>query len=148
MGMLKISDAATLGLHAMAYLAQRPDSRSANRDIAGALNASQAHLAKVMQRLEHAGLVNSLRGPAGGFQLAKPAEKVTLKTIYEVIEGPLASTHCLLGQPICNGQCPLGDLVHGIDRQVAERVAGTRLSEFTAKCGLPGPEKTKKGGLR
>ena len=51
----------------MALLAAHPRERMSAGRIAELLGASQAHLAKVMQRLVKAGLVDSVRGPGGGF---------------------------------------------------------------------------------
>ena len=79
---LKMSDATILGLHAMVYLAGshgKVDSKAhSTRKIASVLNASEAHLSKVLQRLAHTGLLSSTRGPKGGFTLAKGSDQITL----------------------------------------------------------------------
>ena len=51
--------------------------------------------------------------------------------VYEAIEGPLVPNKCLLGTPICDGQCIFGDLLETVDRQVGDYLAGTNLSELT-----------------
>jgi len=130
---LKVSDAAALGLHAMALLATKPDRRLPNPHIASVLHSSAAHLSKVLQRLAKAGLVRATRGPKGGFQLAPGGESLTLLQVYEAIEGPLAPQDCLLGSPICNGRhCIFGELLGRVNREVREYLAGTRLSDLTA----------------
>ncbi len=130
---LRISDAASLGLHAMVLLAAHPDTGISTRQIAHDLQVSEAHLSKVLQRLTKVGLVASTRGPKGGFTLAEPAESVTLLEVYEAIEGPLVATQCLLGTRICNGKrCILGDLLTTVDGQVREYLATTRLAELTS----------------
>lgn len=127
----KISEAASLALHTMALMASSPGRRLSNREVAKALRVSSAHLSKVMQRLVKSGLLESVRGPAGGFALTKPAAKTTLREVYEAIEGPLTSQGCLLEHPVCQGgKCLLGGLVQKIDQQVIEYLSGTRLSEF------------------
>ena len=65
--MLKISEAATLALHTAFFLVTNPDRRLTTREMASTMGASEAHLSKVLQRLVHAGLVESVRGPKGGF---------------------------------------------------------------------------------
>ena len=60
---VRISEAASLGLHTMALLAKRGETRTTNQEIADMLGASVHHLAKVMQRLVRAGLVDSAVGP-------------------------------------------------------------------------------------
>jgi Rrf2 family protein len=135
-GLLRVSEAATLGMHALAFLAQNPDRRCSSREMASGLGLSEAHLAKVMQRLERAGLVLGRRGPAGGFTLARPAAEISLRRIYEVIEGPLQSEHCLLGQPLGKHHCPLGRLLKGLERELVAQMDRLTLAAFAGQCDL------------
>ena len=113
--MFKMSEAASLALHTMAVLAREPEKVHSTRDVAATLGVSEAHLAKVMQRLTHARLVRSIRGPRGGFELARPGDEVTLRDVYEAIDAPLVLSGCLLGRAKCIGRgCLLGaDCVPG-----------------------------------
>ena len=126
---MKVSDAASLALHASAFLAAREGERVATSRIAEALTVSAAHLAKVLGRLERAGLVLGTRGPGGGFELARTPSKVTLKDVYEAVEGPIKCDRCLLGKPVCGGRCMLGDLVSSINDQVRAKFGAVRLSD-------------------
>ena len=47
------------------------------------------YLEQIFQRLRRAGLVDSKRGPGGGYTLARPAAEVSLREIVEALEGPL-----------------------------------------------------------
>ena len=133
---VKISEAASLGLHTMVLLAGEPGRRLATREIAGRLGASEAHLAKVLQRLARAGLVESTRGPRGGFILVENRGNATLLEVYEAVDGPLVETDCLLGSPACGGEgCILGGLLETANREVREYLANTRLSELTSVYG-------------
>ncbi len=128
----RISDAASLALHSMVLLAANEDQVLSTREIAATLQVSQAHLSKVMQRLRRVGLVESIRGPTGGFKLGKPGEQISLLEVYEAIEGALTATYCLLGTPICRGEkCILGDLLETVNRETREYLAGTSLSDLT-----------------
>jgi Rrf2 family protein len=130
---LKISDAASLALHTMVLLADRRERPLTAKEIASTFKASEAHLAKVLQRLAKAGLVLSAPGPHGGFHLRDGAERTTLLQVYEAIEGPIGSTHCLLGVPVCSGKkCLLGRLVCNLNKQVREHFSRTRLSDAKA----------------
>jgi len=132
----KISDAATLALHMMVFLAANPGKRCSARDMASLHRISEAHLSKVLQRLVKAGLVNSLRGPKGGFELDRPANEIALLEVYEAIDGRLAPATCLLGTPICNGQgCIMGDVIEKVNNETREYLIGTTLSEVTAVYG-------------
>jgi Rrf2 family protein len=130
---LKISDAASLALHTMVLLADRRERPLTTKEIASTFKVSEAHLAKVLQRLARAGLVLSAPGPHGGFRLRNAAERTTLLQVYEAIEGPMRTTHCLLGVPVCGAKkCILGRLVCSLITQVREYFSRTRLSDAKA----------------
>jgi len=128
--LLKVSEADAIALHATALMAARPDQRFRTKALAEALGVSQAHLAKVLQRLVQAGLVNSERGPAGGFQLAQPPEALTLMQVYEALEGPFNPDRCLMPHPVCNGRRKLlGNLLDKLIEDFEEYFRGTTLAE-------------------
>ncbi len=130
----KISEAASIALHAMIFLAATDKPMLSTREIALSLKVSEAHLSKVLQRLTKAGLVKATRGPRGGYSASRPKDEVTLLEVYEAIEGPLAPTSCLFGSRICTGgKCIMGDLLNDVDRQVADYLARTKLSDL-AQC--------------
>jgi len=115
---MKLSDAASIAIHAAVYLAAQTPKVCSAPDIARALHVSQAHLIKVLQRLTRAHLVTASRGPKGGFSLARPADSITLKEVFEGIEGELTPVRCLLKHPLCDGTaCILGSLVQQINKQ-------------------------------
>ncbi len=64
---------------------------------------------KLMGRLAAEGLLTSARGAAGGFALARPAEKITLADIVEAVEGPIALTMC---SDANNHDCALDKVCH------------------------------------
>lgn len=131
--MFKLSDAANLAFHAMMVLASDPDANQQSvTQLADYLGVSDNHLAKVMQRLSKVGLVVSRRGPKGGFSLGRPAKEITLKEIYEVMEGPLIERACMLDRPVCDGtRCLLGNLVSTIHHQISSHLTNTSLADVT-----------------
>lgn len=132
-GVLKISEGSNLGIHAMAYLANSEGNTASVTQISHDLRVSKDHLGKVMQRLTHLGLVDSRRGPRGGFTLARDASSITLLEIVEAIDGPLHSPQCLLGQPVCApGRCTLSGLSLRVHAEVRKALSGTMLSDLPA----------------
>ena len=90
----------------------------------------------MMQRLAREGLVESSRGPKGGFKLRKPPEKIDLLDVYEAIEGPLRPTKCLLGKPVCDAEhCIFGGVLDKVNKLVGNYMAKTRLPELTDVFG-------------
>ena len=129
---LRVSEAATLALHTLALLAARPGEILSTHKIASRLEASEAHLAKVLQRLARMGLVRSIRGARGGFVLGREPETVTLLEAYEAIDGPLRPSTCLMGHKVCRDKgCILGNLLEEINHDVKQHLLSQRLSDLT-----------------
>ena len=132
----RVSEAANLGLHALAVIAAGPEPIARTREIAARLDASAAHLAKVMVALDRAGLVVGTRGPTGGYRLARPASRITLKDIYEAIEGPMQARECLFGEPVCKaGGCTLSGYFGKLNRDVMRTLERTRLTDLVKEFG-------------
>lgn len=132
---LRVSNAAAMAMHAMVLLADSLERLMSTHEIATALDVSEAHLSKVLQRLTKAGLVEATRGPKGGFGLAAGVENTSLLKVYEAIEGPLAADDCLLATSICGGEnCVFGDLLVRINNEVREYLAATKLTDATKVC--------------
>lgn len=124
---LNVSEAFSLGLHATAMVASGggTDPITAH-NIATKLDASEAHLSKVLQRLVKSGVLKSSRGPGGGFTLGKPAISITLLDIYESVEGPLRLDNCLIGTHICGGKsCVFDDLIDRVNGQFKDYLEHT-----------------------
>ena len=131
---LKISEAASLAMHTMAYLARHPHNTVSTHDIAKAYGISENHLAKVRQRLGKAGLVKATRGPGGGLRLARSSSEITLFQVYKAIEGTFEPTGCLLKKPACDGtHCILGSLIDSINTQVRDYLSQTTLDKLVQK---------------
>lgn len=129
--LLRISDAAALALHTVDFLARHPERYVTTQEVAEAFGVSENHLSKVHQRLAKAGLVQAVRGPRGGFRLARPATDIPLLEVYEAIEGPLHPCRCLLGRASCQREgCILGGLADSVNRTVIEFFAKTTVAQL------------------
>lgn len=127
---LKISEAASLAIHAMIELAKSNDKLVSVKEISTKLEISANHLSKVMQRLNKAGLIDSIKGFNGGFKLAVKPEDVTFLEIYEIFDGKIKDCSCLLVDERCGDKCVFGDLISSVNNQVRERFEKTKLSDF------------------
>jgi Rrf2 family protein len=126
-----ISEATSMAIHAMALLAKREGKKMTTKEIAIALEVSEHHLSKVLQRLNKTGLVKAVRGPRGGFVLDKDPGQVTLLEIYEEFEGPIDNSKCLFEQEVCRDEnCVLGGLIAHLTGHVKDYLAGTKLSDL------------------
>ena len=85
-GIIRISDAASIALRSMAYLAAAGESGAKISEIASAIGASKNHLAKVLALLASEGLIHSERGPSGGVRLARRGCDISLAQVYDAVE--------------------------------------------------------------
>ena len=122
--------AASLAVHALGLMALKPDQPLSARSIARSFNVSEAHLAKILQRLVKVGLLHSVRGTKGGFTLAGSSEETTLLEVFTAIEGPLAQPDCEFGVPLCDGRsCVLGNVVAEANQLLLDYLTRTSLRE-------------------
>ena len=83
------------GIEGILYLARRDgDDPTLIREISRATDIPATFLSKIFQRLVKRGLVFSRRGFRGGFWLARPARRITLKEIVEALQGPIEFHRC------------------------------------------------------
>jgi Rrf2 family protein len=86
---VKLTNACRYGIHAAAFLAARTDEQHVpSYRIAKAQHVPERFLLKVLRSLVDAGLLYSIKGPNGGYRLARPANKITLLAIIEAVDGP------------------------------------------------------------
>lgn len=131
MSLIKVSEGAFLALHSLVLIAQNRPLRMNVKVLAEELKASQAHLAKVFQKLSKAGLVKSMRGPSGGFELNKPSEEISFIEIYEVIEGNVVLQDCPFGKTYCSFKtCIFSNELNRISADIYEIFKKTKLSDL------------------
>jgi Rrf2 family protein len=62
--------------------------------IAEAQQVPRKYLELIMLDLKRAGFVSSVRGPAGGYRLARPPEAISFGEVIRTLEGPIALVPC------------------------------------------------------
>ncbi len=118
------------------------------REISEALQIPQPFLAKTVQTLTSAGIFTSMRGPAGGLALARPAARISLKDVVQAIDGSALFSACVLGLPDCGDRtpCPLHaewaparERVHRMfaDATLADTAAQVRDGSLRLDVGRP-----------
>lgn len=108
-----LSQTAVYALRATLCLAERgPRGRLRVDDIAGRLNVPRNYLSKILHGLARDGVLTSNRGPGGGFELARPADEITLEQVVQRFDGLPAESGCLLGRSECSDRDPCAAHVH------------------------------------
>ena len=123
-------------------------------EIAAALGAPRNYLSKTLHQLVRAGVLRSLRGPNGGFQLADAPDALSVARIVAPFL-PSQQSPCLMGRPSCGGAHPCA--AHHRWRHVADGVVEffeqTSAAQLLADDGTPRtraavPRRTKRLTLR
>lgn len=93
---------------------------------------SYALTCKILQKLAHAGIAESVMGPKGGWKLAKDPEKVQFRHVIEAIQGPVMVNKCLLGDFKCplKGKCPAHPKMAKLQTQIVGFLKELTLKEF------------------
>ncbi len=100
--MLRLSKLTDYAIVMMAYLTQAPHDSSSAKQIAEQTGVSLPTASKLLKRLARCGLLNAHRGIKGGYQLAYPAQEISLSHIIRALEGPIGLTDCSHTTPGCS----------------------------------------------
>ncbi len=118
----------------MSYLAAvSPEKRLAgSAEIAEDRQLSKILVAKILTLLSAAGLVEGKPGPAGGYQLARPASEITLLDVVKVFEDPQEKVMCPFGPNWCGvgPHCPLHDTFAEIHQNVLDGLQQETFQQF------------------
>ena len=100
------------------------------KDISSALDSPEAFTAKILQQLVKSGLLQSVRGPSGGFGLRKN-RPIYLIEIVHAIDGAGITRNCVLGLESCsdNHPCPVHDKFLAVRNHLTGVLDSTNLDD-------------------
>ncbi len=99
---MKLSTRARYGVRLMLALAQNYGKEPVYlKDIARQEEISEKYLSLIIMPLRGIGLVNSVRGAYGGYNLAKDPSRITLKEIVDILEGDCSLVDCVKDPSSC-----------------------------------------------
>jgi Rrf2 family cysteine metabolism transcriptional repressor len=98
---VKLSTRGQYALHAMVFLAQKAQEGPQTLRTIAEAGLPEQYLEQLLGALRRGGLVTTIRGAAGGYQIARPLEEITVASILESTEGPLNLSECATDQACC-----------------------------------------------
>ena len=137
--MLALTKKTGYGLIAMSHLAGRGDDEFVcAREIAGLFGVPVSLLMNVLKELAAAGYLESVRGPHGGYRLARRPEDIDLAGLVTVLEGPVRLAECITDRAgedaecTCQimARCPIADPVHRVQRKLRDFLTKVTLAEI------------------
>jgi Rrf2 family protein len=100
-------------IKAVIYLASKFESEenAGIKEIAKYINASEHTIGKLLQTLVKQGIINSMKGPSGGFYITREQRKQPIIHIIRAIDGKQLFKECGLGLSKCSSAhpCPIHD---------------------------------------
>jgi len=92
------------------------------QDIARRQEISLSYLEQLFARMRRAGLVSGVRGPGGGYRLARGSETITIAEVIAAVNEPIKATRCDEGSTkSClgkSGRC----IAHGLWQEMGDRI--------------------------
>lgn len=149
--MFRINRRTDYAVRVMICLAKRPaGARLATQEIQDEMLIPRAFLQRIIADLSKAGLIETYPGPSGGVQLAHPPESVTLRQIWEAIEGPLLISDCLETPEDCplESRCPVRPRWGRLQSAIVRELESSNLDELAREAFLrDAPAQVQKAGL-
>lgn len=106
---MRLTSFTDYGLRMLMRMASAPERAFSTAELAQEFALSRNHLAKIMQRLAQAGLIETRRGGGGGATLAQPADRIRLGAVVRLLEEGQPLVECFGSGGDCNldGRCRL-----------------------------------------
>ncbi len=96
---------------------------------------SRKYLAQIVNQLSAAGILESVRGPQGGYVLARPAERITLGEIIRTLDGSVAPSRCVDNPRVCprNEGCVTREVWTRMKECLESVIDGTTLADLVSR---------------
>ncbi|MFG2544240.1 RrF2 family transcriptional regulator [Streptomyces sp. NPDC048594] len=139
---MRMSKGVEWALHTLLNLHMTGGGPVGNAQLAAVHGLSSTYLNKQLQALVKAGLLTSVPGARGGFQLARPLDRITLLDVVEAIEGDARIFHCAeirccgrVGEiaPAPTEPCPVKMAMVRAEDAWRQALAGQTLAEVHAE---------------
>lgn len=128
------SSACEYAVRASTHLARRPDALVQLRNIAREEAIPAPFVGKILQGLVRAGILRSVKGPGGGYGLARPPRAIALIDVRAAVDGTADLDICAAGRGSCSDDqpCPLHDAFKPIRQAIRRYLESTTLADMTA----------------
>ena len=144
--MLKLTKKADYGLMAMKHLAERADEGACSaKDVAEAYGIPPEALAKILQRLVKAGLLQSQHGMNGGYTLARDPGLISAFEVIRAIDGPLFITSCITVRGECGqtDRCTIREPLRRVNQSIEDVLRQITISQMKEKEEVPARSEEK-----
>lgn len=106
------------------------------RDISLRESISLTYLEQLFVKLRRGKIVKSVRGPGGGYLLARPAQEIQVDEIIDSVEESLVPVSCMDQKNgcVCDDQCVTHNVWHGLGERIRDFLSSITLEELTSEA--------------
>jgi Rrf2 family iron-sulfur cluster assembly transcriptional regulator len=106
------------------------------RDIAAKEDISLTYLEQLFAKLRRGKIVHSVRGPGGGYVLARPAAQIRVDEIIDSVEETLLPVACLEkeGCCVCSDHCVTRSMWEGLGERIRQFLASITVEDLTREA--------------
>jgi len=106
------------------------------KDISAREGISLSYLEQLFVRLRRQKIVSSVRGPGGGYVLARPAGQIRVDQIIDSVEETLVPVSCMdaQGRCVCTDQCVTQGVWQGLGERIRQFLASITLEDLTREA--------------
>lgn len=130
---MKLSTRGKYGLYAMFYLAQHQGEGPQSLQSIATTGVPKQYLEQLLGNFRRAGLVTTVRGAQGGYQIAKAPAQITILDIIDAMEGPVELSECTGSEHTCDRSCSCP--VRGVWQRLTDSI-NRELREVTLQSML------------
>ena len=134
---MKLSTRGKYGLYAMYYLASHAGEGPQTLQSISTVGVPKQYLEQLLGNLRRAGLVSTVRGAQGGYQMATRPEETSLRDIIDAVEGPIELSECTSVGSACqkSGTCPVRWVWQRVTDSINAELEKIKLSDMlTQPC--------------
>ena len=143
---MRMSTKAQYAVRAMVNLNLHSDGAPVSlRDISLRESISLTYLEQLFVKLRRGQIVKSVRGPGGGYLLARPAREIQVDEIIDSVEESLVPVACMDQKHgcVCDEQCVTHNVWHGLGERIRDFLASITLEELTREARSMSSENKK-----
>ena len=129
---MKLSTRGKYGLYAMYYLSVHAGEGPQTLQSISTVGVPKQYLEQILGNLRRAGLVTTVRGAQGGYQMARKPEETTLRDIIDAVEGPIELSECASADGSCHksGTCPVRWVWQRVTDSINQELEKIKLSDM------------------
>ena len=145
---MRLSTKAQYAVRAMVRLNLQSNGQAVSlKDISKCEDISLPYLEQLFVKLRRCEIVNSVRGPGGGYLLARPADQIHVDEIIDSVEETLVPVSCMdaAGACSCGSICVTHSVWQGLAQRIRSFLGSVTLADLTEEARQRMPAKISLG---